>query len=419
MSKLNSRLSALLVLSVALSWTCRAQDSVALSGIRGDAFSVQGFGTLGAARSTHGSTSPILRSIRHPKGIGTNWTAKQDSVLGLQTQYRFNERAIATIQATSYYREDGSFDPDITAAFLKFDIDPRFFVRLGRVPLELLMLADMRMVGYSYIPIRSASEWYSVPLNYVDGASARWIFPLGDGLVNINGIAGIAREDSPMLDFGGAKALKGSIGYEIGDWQFQYFYAQARLSHNMTALTPLRGELTNFGLGHVAHKLATRGTTTVFQSLGIGYDDGVWQMQVVADTMRSGSYALMDGKGLHAMLGRRMGNITPYVGYSRAQTDPKKLSTGLPNLCPQGPIDPCQQLNLGLAMAMREPSSHTRTETFMLGARWDFQRNMALKAQADFMRGLRGGKSSMTPYTGRPDLSKRTTLISISLDFVF
>ena len=417
---IRNRVLALLAL-LALAGACFAKGSETPFSIRGNAFSLQGFGTLGAARSTQGSAPPVLRSIRHPKGISTHWSAKQDSVLGLQTQYRFSERVVAMIQAASYYREDGSFDPDITAAFLKFDIDPRFVVRLGRVPLELLMLADTPMVGYSYIPIRSASEWYSVPLNYVDGASARWSVPLGEGVMHISGVAGIAREDSPLFSFSGAKVLKGTIGYETGNWQFRYFYGRARLAHDIGEQAPLREGLRLFDRSHIARKLAVKDTRTVYQSLGAGYDDGVWQLQLVADSMNSESYALIDGKGFRALLGRRIGDVMPYIGYSRSQANPKNLSAGLPDLCFGGPIssDPCYLINLGVAAAMEGPSRHIRTETFMLGTRWDFRRNMALKAQADFMRGLRGGKSSMTPYTGRSDWAKRTTLISISLDFVF
>ena len=57
------------------------------------------------------------------------------------------------------------------------------------------------------------------------------------------------------------------------------------------------------------------------------------------------------------------------------------------------------------------------SETFTLGTRWDFRRNMALKTQVDLVR---GGKSvSMLVDDTDPGWNGKTTMVSVSLDFVF
>ena len=410
------RASALLKLMVplavgaAICWPGRAQAAEASAGIEEDAFSIQGFGTLGVARSSNGDAH-ILRSIRQPEGIGDEWSAKQDSLLGVQAQYRFNEQVDALIQAASYYRDDGSFRPDVTAAFLKFDLDPRFSVRVGRVGLDLLMLADTRMVGYSYIPIRPVSESYNVPLNYLDGVSARWRLPIGEGVMSVEGTAGVAREDLPHYEFSGSRGVKGSIDYQIGAWQFRYFYARAKLAHENESLTPLRQGLSMTPASQLADKLNIEGTTGVYESLGVGYDNGDWQLQMVLDAMRYENPTLPNGHALHLLVGRRMGDVTPYVGYSRAKIDPKSLQTGLPDM------PWYQPLNAGLAKAMKVSGTRMDSETFTLGARWDFRRNMALKTQVDFVRG--GKSASMLVEDTDPDWNGKTTMVSVSLDFVF
>ena len=399
-----------LVLGAAICWPGRTHASETMPGIEEDAFSIQGFGTLGMARSSNGDAH-ILRSIRQPKGIGDEWSARQDSLLGVQAQYRFNEQVDAQIQAASYYREDGSFRPDVTAAFLKFDLDPRFSVRVGRVGLDLLMLADTRMVGYSYIPIRPVSESYNVPLNYLDGVSARWRMPIGEGVMGVEGTAGVAREDLPHYEFSGSKGAKGSIDYQIGAWQFRYFYARAKLAHENESLTSLRQGLSMTPARRLADKLKLEGTTGTYESLGVGYDNGDWQLQMVFDAMRYENPALPNGSAFHCFVGRRIGNVTPYVGYSRARTDPKKLETGLPAL------PWYQPLNAGLAEAMAVSGPRMDSETFTLGTRWDFRRNMALKTQVDLVR---GGKSvSMLVDDTDPGWNGKTTMVSVSLDFVF
>ncbi len=373
-----------------------------------NAFTVKGFGTLGVARSTN-PHADILRSIRQPKGIGNNWSAAMDSLLGLQASYRFNDKVEAVIQGVSYYQDNDSFRPDVTAAFVKFNLDPNFSLRLGRVGLDLLMLADTRMVGYSYIPIRSANEFYSVPANYVDGADARLRWPLGDGVLRIEGTAGIARENLPSYKFQGSTVMKGTLGYDIGSWQFRYFYTQAKLANENETLIPLRNGLTLAGVPNVASSLVVKNTMSVYESLGIGYDDGGWQMQAVLNMMRHDTSTLENGRAAHVLLGRRLGSFTPYVGYSYAKTNPKSLSTGLPNLPWFAP------LNAGVARAMS--ISHMDSKTTTLGLRWDFRRNMDVKAQVDFLR----ASNQMSPMITNvdPEWNGRTTMFSLSFDFIF
>jgi hypothetical protein len=371
---------------------------------------IQGFGTLGAARSTNGDAH-ILRSIRHPKGIGPHWSARQDSMAGLQAQYRVDERISGTLQLASYYQNDGRFKPNVTAAFLKFDLDPRFSIRLGRVPLDMLMLADTRMVGYSYIPIRPTSEAYNVPLNYLDGINARWRFPLGDGVLSLDGTAGIARENLPAYKISGSKDIKGAIEYRTGDWQFKYFYNKAWLANEDDGLTQLRQALATTPVSsRVADKLVIKDSTGIYQSLGAGYDDGTWQAQLVFDSMRYENATLTNGRALHAILGRRMGNLTPYLGYSHTRTSPKHLTTGLPDM-------PFRPINTALARAMLLSGTRMDCKTYTVGTRWDFRPGMALKAQIDFIRG--GEAHSVVVVDTDPGWNGKTRILSLSLDFVF
>ena len=58
----------------------RADNSDDLDAAR---FSYGGFGTLGVARTAGGADRP-LRDISQPKGISDTWSARNDSLLGLQ-----------------------------------------------------------------------------------------------------------------------------------------------------------------------------------------------------------------------------------------------------------------------------------------------------------------------------------------------
>ena len=74
------------------------------------AFSLQGFGTLGIARTTTDNVE-FVRDLSQPRGIGKEWSGLVDSVLGLQGAWHINPQMVAVVQATSRYRYDQTFLP--------------------------------------------------------------------------------------------------------------------------------------------------------------------------------------------------------------------------------------------------------------------------------------------------------------------
>ena len=173
-----------LLASALLSPIAHADEDSSAGSLSSDRFKFDGFGSLGIARSTNGEAE-ILRSLTPPEGITDHWSAKSDSILGLQASYRISDELETVAQAVSYLRDDGSFQPNITWAFLKYDVTPRFSMRFGRIGTEFLMLADSRLVGYSYLPVRPANEFYGIiPINYGDGIDARLRWPVGVSAVS-------------------------------------------------------------------------------------------------------------------------------------------------------------------------------------------------------------------------------------------
>ena len=72
-----------------------------------------------------------------------------------------------------------------------------------------------------------------------------------------------------------------------------------------------------------------------------------------------------------------------------------------------------------LAQALQQAIARTHMEqtTFTLGTRWDFHRNMALKAQVDFVR---GSSDSLFLYPiSNEAFDGKLNVYSVSLDFVF
>ena len=121
-----------LLASALLSPIAHADEDSSAGSFSSPRFKFDGFGSLGIARSTNGEAE-ILRSLTPPEGITDHWSANSDSILGLQASYRISDEVETVAQAVSYLRDDGSFQPNITWAFLKYDVTPRFSMRFGRI----------------------------------------------------------------------------------------------------------------------------------------------------------------------------------------------------------------------------------------------------------------------------------------------
>ena len=370
-------------------------------------FSFGGFGTLGLARTT--GKDRLLRDISQPKGISHRWSARNDSVLGLQAGYRVNDRLGVALQGASFLRHDGSYHPRLTWAFLKYELTPRFSLRLGRAGSEFSMLSDSRRIGYSYLPARPRIDFYGTnPFAASDGINARLRWPVGNGVFRLEVFAGKSSESVPPYDLKGSRLLRGMLGYDSGDWQLRYIHARARLAGNILGTDTLRNTLVSLGATGAADDLALKNTVSRYHSLGFSYDDGLWQVLAAAKYVNYGAAVMENLRAVTWLIARKFGDFKPFIAYTWAKSSAKTINSGL-----SGPA--FASINEAIAQTM--VSSHLHRQTRTLGARWDFARNMDFKAQIDFVRGSKSSVLLLEDGVSRG--SGKTKIFSLSLDFMF
>ena len=151
--------AALLAILIAIFATSAGAQTETLTEAGNQVISLHGFGTLGVARSST-DRAEFVRDLSHPSGLTKQWSGKIDSVLGMQANVRATDKVEAVVQAVSRYHNGGNFDPELTWAFVKFDPNANLSLRGGRLGTEFYMLADSRLVGYSYLPIRPPTDYY-------------------------------------------------------------------------------------------------------------------------------------------------------------------------------------------------------------------------------------------------------------------
>lgn len=395
--------AGMLVLVASLGVTLPAQAE------NGSPFSLQGFGTLGAARTTTNDVE-FVRDLSQPDGVSRHWSPKVDSVLGVQAAWRLSPVFETVVQATSRYGSDGNFKPEIAWAFAKFDPAPNLTLRAGRLGTEFFMLADSRWVGYSFLTVRPPGDyfWY-LPFYSIHGADAAYTVSLGDSLIRTKIFYGLSNGKIPLAneqwDIEGSPMAGVYVEYQAGAWQVRGSYANIRFRNDLPLAATLKQGL-NYDLTPAqANYLSTRDSRTHYYSLGVLYDQGPWQAQLMLNHIDQGSNALENSNGGYALVGYRVGQVTPYLGYSWIKSREKtRLVTG--NALTDGVTD----------YVMGD--SHSDQKTSFIGVRWDALHNVAIKAQWD---AIRGDKTSYFPYRkdDRAHWDGKTDVFSLTVDFVF
>lgn len=412
---------ALLVLVVAWLGAAGAQ---AETGSLPEGLSVRGFGTLGLARSASDDAG-FVRDLSQPKGIARgDWSGRIDSVLGVQVNWGLGTDLELVAQGVSRLHYDGSRTPELTWGFVKGDPDPRLSWRVGRIGADFMMLADSRLVGYSYLPVRPNPDFFG-PLFFphFDGLDLSLTLPFGtdDGEV-LRGkwFAGRTQEKvsgTPGIWDTSGSTVKGLVvDYFSGPWQYRLNLAEIRFSHEINSLGLADG-LRNAGtLLAVPQALAAAdGLSTLdkaarFLAVGVVYDAGPLQVQGMANRILHDSAVFEDSHAGYLLAGYRLGTATPYVGLSRWVSRGRPLATGLPPLTPE-----LAELNAGYAAYMA--AGHARQTTYTLGVRWDVCTNVALKLQWD---AIRGDPTSRFPFAhSNADWNGRTDVVGTTLDFIF
>ena len=379
-------------------------------------FSLRGFGTAGLARASNGRAE-VARDLSQPEGASDHWTSKIDSNLGLQANYLASDALEAVVQSVSRYNYRGNFSPELTEALLKYDPSPFLSLRAGRVGTDFFMHGDSRLIGYSQLTARPNIDYFSpLAISFLDGADAQLTVPLGDGLLRGKGYFGLLGEKLPFgggyLNLRGSRAIGAYLDYQVEGWQWRGGMAQIRFRHPLpSTVDALQDELRATGesaAAETATALDLQGTHARYYSAGVVHDHGPLTVQLMLARLRYESAAIQDQDSAMFLAGYRLGDFKPFVGYSRTRSHAANLSSGV-----SGSYGATLDASLTALLAESGADQHTYT----LGVRWDFRRDMAIKAQLDMIRGKPDSLYTFRDET--PDWNGRTRVVTVTLDFVF
>jgi hypothetical protein len=398
----------LLLLAIPNAWAWDADSALSLGA----------FGTVGAA---YGSKRDVeyRRSIDQRKGVvGDEVTLGLDTVFGAQVNAALGDHAEAVVQAVSRQDVDGSWDPKISWAYLRYSPNEDLDLRVGRLGLDLLLFSDSRLVGYSYLPIRPAPEVLGlISIQELEGGDLQWRQRLGNGVTTLKLYAGTSRGQFSRngMVFDQAKANFGAIvgEYAIDGLQLRAWLGRAHLLDNGAVeplLTAFRGTGTAYGRA-LADQLQLRGVDYDYAAVAGAYTNGPFQLQSALVRMgtKEDKLALPTFQGAFLIAGYRTGNLTPYFTYTWANSKPHEMLTDNSGSRVSAALARTAQMVVdGVQVSQR---------TLGLGLRYDIAPNVDLKFQIDRVD---AGKTRLVQDLAHPNQSPgEFSVFGIALDFVF
>ncbi|HEU4846442.1 MAG TPA: porin [Burkholderiaceae bacterium] len=375
--------------------------------------SISGFGTLGVARTD--TDKAEFTRYNQAEGVKDKARIGLDSNLGLQASYKVNEQLSGTVQILTRKNTSPTFTTDLTWAFLKYKINDELNVRVGRVVIPTFLISDYQNVGYANTMMRPPIEMYSQdPIESADGADFNYQHAFGDTNFTAQGIAGVSRG---KLVLSGASAVATyrapvlglSLAVEHGPVTLRMAHVEAKITSNDVApLNALQSTLRTVGFPTLAYDLGIVNTKKVaFTEVGmlLDWNNVVGQAEYGMRRAKDPVY-IPDNNAWYAMVGYRMGKVLPYYAHSAITQHGRSvtLPAGFP---PAG----------ALFNAVNGLLTSSEQGTDLVGVRWDFAKNVAMKFQVDRVKPkTKAGTLINGPAAGLKDT---VTVVAASLDFVF
>lgn len=345
-------------------------------------FKFGGFGTLGVSHSSQELGDYVLDGTM-PKGPGRsrNWSASNDSRIGVQMTAGLTPEASAVLQVISEYQADSTYRPIVEWANVKYAFTPDVYIRAGRIALPTFLNSDSRKVGYSYPWIHPPVELYrQLSITNSDGMDVSYRFGMGEAENSVKLIYGRNTNKHPA-NTSFSRNLWGIFDtFENGPATLRVGY-QERDSSSRNNLTGITGAwIRNSDL-----------------SIGASYDPGDWF--AMSEWIQRKSTTRIDA--MYVSAGYRVNKCTPYLTYS--QNSPASFLPGF--LTPTA---------TAIKSAQRSQSAVS------LGVRWDFMKNADFKLQFDQMHLSDNSNGYLANVPAGVTLYGTTFhVVSAMLDFVF
>lgn len=274
-------------------------------------------------------------------GIDDDYSSSAVSRLGIQMTFQVSDDMTLTGQLVSR----GVNDYEVVAewAYLSWDVNPDFTLRLGRQRLPYYLLSEYLEVGYAYPWVRPPIELYNIPISSVDGAGILHDFALGDWNFTTQAYIGSSSGFADQLEgeFTQQEAWGVAFFAESGPWTLRLGFSTSNLDVDnrlpggigdrlLTGLDALVAGLSDpalaslqpvLGDAPVVQPIPLENIGTHYVSGALSFDNGSLLVMAELANLRVEDFVQPAGDGGYLTVGYRMGRWLPHVTWGKFYTD--------------------------------------------------------------------------------------------------
>ncbi|MBK1873210.1 hypothetical protein FE848_08245 [Marinobacter sp. 1-3A] len=315
-------------------------------------------------------------------GITEKTSVADLSLFALQGTFDVSDKSQAVFQLVGRGAED--WDPVVEWAYLSYRPINNLQLRAGKMRLPLFMYSDSLEVGYSQPWARPPQSVYGpISIKSYVGADATYTMNLDNSAVTGQLFTGFTDEEGTT----GPSELRNVFGTTLS-WTDYVWTARAIVG---TAQVNIDIDLNQDGVHEYA---LSDGERALFLGLGLGYDDGIWQ--VISEVTRAkidGEFA--DTDSAYVSVGRRFGSVTPYavIGWIESTDNDDRTFLG--------------------------PALNTRRDEYSIGARWDITPGVAIKGDVTHVTGFENAAGGLDAAYVLPAGKNSTNVYTLKLDSAF
>jgi len=243
----------------------------------------------------------------------------QDTRAGLQLDFTIDEKTSATLQFVSKASVD-NFDPDLSWAYLSYNMMPDLTIRAGRFRLPIYLASDYLDIGIAYPWIRPPTEVYStINMSNLTGIDILYSKQIGDWIWSTQPFIGTSEFErgdftSTFKDLYGINSAisTGGLTVRISIMEYEYSIKPWPLSD---AHAQLIQDLRAAGFSELQEYGNPNGRTSTFLAAGVSWHNNVWGFQsewVRRDNATSGP----DVDGYYITTSYQRGSWQPHITFA-------------------------------------------------------------------------------------------------------
>lgn len=251
------------------------------------------------------------------QGVTNKENTQYDSILGIQTTYKIDEKTDLTAQFVG--KGDEGFKLVSDWAFISYKINNNLKVRAGRLRLPFYLMSENLEVGVSYPWVRPPCEVYcAAVIDAYEGADILYTFNTGAFSHTIQAFAGVGETATTNTKLIVNDSAGLNITSQYGDMTFRVGHAVGSLDVEAQP----NSTFDNLDKALKAVKLdgITQSTGATFSGLGFKYDSAGLYLASEYTSLAIDKGIFADYSSAYLTAGYRFGSWMPYVTYATVKT---------------------------------------------------------------------------------------------------